>query len=78
MAGQSAGAHLAACALIEQAIKEIRVGKGLKSSDESDSGAALSWRASQFKGYFGISGGSVPGITSQLELYCAGFSKCGT
>lgn len=57
LAGQSAGAHLAACALIEQAIKEIRVGKGLKSSDESDSGAALSWRASQFKGYFGISGG---------------------
>eukprot|EP00250_Pteridium_aquilinum_P019123 c24305_g2_i2 orf=418-1839(+) len=55
LAGQSAGAHLAACALIEQAIKEIRVGKGLKTSDEND--AMLSWKASQFKGFFGISGG---------------------
>ncbi|XP_019165093.1 PREDICTED: probable isoprenylcysteine alpha-carbonyl methylesterase ICMEL1 isoform X4 [Ipomoea nil] len=43
--GQSAGAHIAACALVEQAIKEA--GKG----------QSVSWSVSQIKAYFGLSGG---------------------
>ncbi|KAF8407881.1 hypothetical protein HHK36_007019 [Tetracentron sinense] len=43
--GQSAGAHIAACALLEQAIKEF--GKG----------ECTSWSVSQLKAYFGLSGG---------------------
>ncbi|KAK6913466.1 hypothetical protein RJ641_023067 [Dillenia turbinata] len=43
--GQSAGAHISACALVEQAIKEF--GEGEKSS----------WSVSQMKAYFGLSGG---------------------
>lgn len=43
--GQSAGAHIAACALLEQAIKE---------SGERES---TSWSVSQIKAYFGLSGG---------------------
>ncbi|KAJ7292329.1 hypothetical protein O6H91_Y284900 [Diphasiastrum complanatum] len=46
LAGQSAGAHLAACALIEQAKKEA-----------SEEIPTLAWRASQFKAFLGISGG---------------------
>ncbi|CAH8313461.1 unnamed protein product [Eruca vesicaria subsp. sativa] len=42
--GQSAGAHISSCALIEQAIKESR-------------GERISWSASQIKAYFGLSGG---------------------
>ncbi|GAB4828937.1 Probable isoprenylcysteine alpha-carbonyl methylesterase icmel1 [Ancistrocladus abbreviatus] len=42
--GQSAGAHIAACTLIEQAIKE-------------SSGQRVSWSVSQIKAYFGLSGG---------------------
>ncbi|KAL9253106.1 putative isoprenylcysteine alpha-carbonyl methylesterase ICMEL1 [Drosera capensis] len=42
--GQSAGAHIAACALVQQAISESR-------------GESVSWRASQLKAYFGLSGG---------------------
>lgn len=42
--GQSAGAHIAACALLEQAIKEA-------------SGEKTSWSVSQIKAYFGLSGG---------------------
>ncbi|KAL8549356.1 hypothetical protein ACS0TY_008262 [Phlomoides rotata] len=42
--GQSAGAHIAACALVEQAIKEA-------------SGEKTSWSVSQIKAYFGLSGG---------------------
>ncbi|KAG8382960.1 hypothetical protein BUALT_Bualt05G0134300 [Buddleja alternifolia] len=42
--GQSAGAHIASCALLEQAIKEA-------------SGAKTSWSVSQIKAYFGLSGG---------------------
>ncbi|KZV29349.1 hypothetical protein F511_18500 [Dorcoceras hygrometricum] len=42
--GQSAGAHIAACALLEQAVKEAR---GWKNS----------WSVSQMKSYFGLSGG---------------------
>ncbi|XP_076914383.1 isoprenylcysteine alpha-carbonyl methylesterase ICME-like isoform X2 [Bidens hawaiensis] len=42
--GQSAGAHIAACALVEQAIKE---------SNETQT----TWSLSQIKAYFGLSGG---------------------
>lgn len=42
--GQSAGAHIAACALLEQATKESK-------------GESISWRVSQIKAYFGLSGG---------------------
>lgn len=43
--GQSAGAHIAACALVEQAIKEAGEGEN------------ISWSVSQIKAYFGLSGG---------------------
>ena len=43
--GQSAGAHIAACTLLEQAIKE------------SGEGESSSWSVSQLKAYFGLSGG---------------------
>jgi hypothetical protein len=42
--GQSAGAHIAACALLEQATKELK-------------GESISWTVSQIKAYFGLSGG---------------------
>ncbi|XP_047342026.1 isoprenylcysteine alpha-carbonyl methylesterase ICME-like [Impatiens glandulifera] len=42
--GQSAGAHIAACALVEQAIKEAN-------------GDNTSWSVSRIKAYFGLSGG---------------------
>ncbi|XP_051149475.1 isoprenylcysteine alpha-carbonyl methylesterase ICME-like [Andrographis paniculata] len=42
--GQSAGAHIASCALLEQAIQEA-------------SGSKISWSVSQIKAYFGLSGG---------------------
>ncbi|XP_065854609.1 probable isoprenylcysteine alpha-carbonyl methylesterase ICMEL2 [Euphorbia lathyris] len=43
--GQSAGAHISACVLVEQAIKEA---KGAEN---------ISWSVSQIKAYFGLSGG---------------------
>ncbi|XP_028789277.1 probable isoprenylcysteine alpha-carbonyl methylesterase ICMEL1 isoform X2 [Neltuma alba] len=43
--GQSAGAHIAACALVEQAIKE------------AGEGESSTWSVSQIKAYFGLSGG---------------------
>ncbi|KAD2804309.1 hypothetical protein R6Q59_030170 [Mikania micrantha] len=43
--GQSAGAHIAACALVDQAIKE------------SDTTQTTTWSVSQIKAYFGLSGG---------------------
>ncbi|XP_077221396.1 isoprenylcysteine alpha-carbonyl methylesterase ICME-like [Tasmannia lanceolata] len=43
--GQSAGAHIAACALLDQAIKECGEGEN------------TTWSVSQIKAYFGISGG---------------------
>ncbi|KAF8011307.1 hypothetical protein BT93_J1807 [Corymbia citriodora subsp. variegata] len=42
--GQSAGAHIAACALVDQAIKESR-------------GESISWSLSRIKAYFALSGG---------------------
>lgn len=43
--GQSAGAHIAACALVDQAIKE------------SDPTQSTTWSVTQIKSYFGLSGG---------------------
>lgn len=43
--GQSAGAHISSCALLEQAIKESQ-------GEES-----ILWSVSQIKAYFGLSGG---------------------
>lgn len=42
--GQSAGAHIAACALLEQAVKESQ-------------GEEIYWSVTQIKSYFGLSGG---------------------
>ncbi|KAG0503372.1 hypothetical protein HPP92_003444 [Vanilla planifolia] len=44
--GQSAGAHIAACALVHQAIKECGEGE------------SITWSVSQMKAYFGLSGGA--------------------
>jgi prenylcysteine alpha-carboxyl methylesterase len=46
LAGQSAGAHLAACSLIMQAKKEY-----------FDDPTNIVWRSSQLRGYLAISGG---------------------
>ncbi|XP_054797898.1 isoprenylcysteine alpha-carbonyl methylesterase ICME-like isoform X2 [Prosopis cineraria] len=43
--GQSAGAHISACALLDQAVRE------------SGKGDSISWSVSQIKAYFGLSGG---------------------
>uniref|UniRef100_A0A0D3CN87 protein-S-isoprenylcysteine alpha-carbonyl methylesterase n=1 Tax=Brassica oleracea var. oleracea TaxID=109376 RepID=A0A0D3CN87_BRAOL len=56
--GQSAGAHISSCALIEQAIKESR-------------GERITWSASQIKAYFGLSGGIMEGEES-FEQYSPG------
>lgn len=42
--GQSAGAHISACALLQQAVKESK-------------GDDISWSVSQIRAYFGLSGG---------------------
>ncbi|CAO2830067.1 unnamed protein product [Amaranthus hypochondriacus] len=44
--GQSAGAHISACTLVEQAVKEA-----------GGEGECVSWSISQIKAYFGLSGG---------------------
>lgn len=44
--GQSAGAHISACTLVEQAMKEA-----------GGEGESVSWSVSQIKAYFGLSGG---------------------
>jgi len=43
--GQSTGAHISSCALLEQAAKE------------SKKVYSVSWSISQLKAYFGLSGG---------------------
>lgn len=43
--GQSAGAHIAACTLLEQAIKV------------AGEGESTTWSVSQIRAYFGLSGG---------------------
>ncbi|XP_028752901.1 isoprenylcysteine alpha-carbonyl methylesterase ICME isoform X2 [Neltuma alba] len=50
--GQSAGAHISACALLDQAIRE------------SGNGESVSWSISQIKAYFGLSGGIMEGEQS--------------
>ncbi|KAH7519116.1 hypothetical protein JRO89_XSUnG0133400 [Xanthoceras sorbifolium] len=50
--GQSAGAHISFCALLEQAIKESRGGE------------SILWSISQIKAYFGLSGGIMEGEES--------------
>ena len=42
--GQSAGAHIAACALVEQSI------------NEAGEGDNITWSVSQIKAYFGLLG----------------------
>lgn len=42
--GQSAGAHIAACVLLDQAVKQSK-------------GEKTTWSVSQIKTYFGLSGG---------------------
>lgn len=49
--GQSAGAHIAACTLVEQAISE------------AGEGESTSWSVSQIKAYFGLSGGWVSRVS---------------
>ncbi|KAJ7553118.1 hypothetical protein O6H91_06G084900 [Diphasiastrum complanatum] len=57
LAGQSAGAHLAACALVEQVRKEMFGGKD-----------NIAWCASQFRAYFGISGGyNLPDLVNHFH-----------
>jgi hypothetical protein len=46
LAGHSAGAHLAACALVKQAQKEV-----------FEDATKLSWRSHELKAFFAISGG---------------------
>jgi hypothetical protein len=46
LAGQSAGSHLAACALVKQAQKEVL-----------DGPSNLSWSSRQLRGFIAISGG---------------------
>ncbi|PHT33415.1 putative isoprenylcysteine alpha-carbonyl methylesterase ICMEL1 [Capsicum baccatum] len=55
--GQSAGAHIAACTLLEQAIKE------------ADAEQRASWSVYQIKVYYGLSGGTrmMTGMIKELE-----------
>lgn len=52
--GQSAGAHIAACALVGKAIQE------------AGEGESSSWSLSQIKAYFGLSGGLVSPISVKI------------
>ncbi|KAL5668509.1 hypothetical protein ACJX0J_020730, partial [Zea mays] len=62
--GQSAGAHIVACALLEQAIKESK-------------GENTYWNVAQIKAYFGLSGGyNIQNLVDhfhQCGLYCSIF-----
>ncbi|KAJ6800550.1 putative isoprenylcysteine alpha-carbonyl methylesterase ICMEL1 [Iris pallida] len=51
LVGQSAGAHIAACALVDQAIKEGSI------AFMCGEGESTTWSISQIKTYFGVSGG---------------------
>ena len=59
LAGQSAGAHIGACALLDQAKKEISEGP-----DE------LTWKAFQIKWYFALSGGLVGMNWNSRCVFC--------
>ncbi|KAG1346918.1 Isoprenylcysteine alpha-carbonyl methylesterase ICME [Cocos nucifera] len=53
--GQSAGAHIAACTLLDQAIKEA-------------AGESITWSVSQIKAYFGLSGGyNMPNLVDHFH-----------
>lgn len=53
--GQSAGAHITACALMDQAFKESR-------------GEDVAWSVSQIKAYFGLSGGyNLPNLVDHFH-----------
>ncbi|XP_059670547.1 probable isoprenylcysteine alpha-carbonyl methylesterase ICMEL2 [Cornus florida] len=53
--GQSAGAHISACTLVQQAIKE-------------SAGESISWSVSQIKSYFGLSGGyNLPNLVDHFD-----------
>lgn len=53
--GQSAGAHISACALMDQALKESR-------------GMDVAWSVSQIKAYFGLSGGyNLPNLVDHFH-----------
>lgn len=52
--GQSAGAHISSCALLEQAVKESK-------------GVITSWSVSQIRAYFGLSGGY--NVTSLVDHF---------
>ncbi|CDP02394.1 unnamed protein product [Coffea canephora] len=53
--GQSAGAHITACALMDQAFKESR-------------GEDVAWSVSQMKAYFGLSGGyNLPNLVDHFH-----------
>lgn len=53
--GQSAGAHISACALVQQAIKEAREER-------------VFWSVSQIKAYFGLSGGyNLPSLVDHFH-----------
>ncbi|KAH7281315.1 hypothetical protein KP509_36G040600 [Ceratopteris richardii] len=58
LVGQSAGAHLGACTLLAQAVKEYE-GIHMQYHDEElgRGDFSHSWTASKFRGYIGISGG---------------------
>lgn len=58
LAGQSAGAHLAACALLMQAEKEITQGS-----------SELSWRSSQISACMAISGGWVDFTCPEVWIF---------
>lgn len=62
LAGQSAGAHLGACALLIQAKKQIR------SEETSEEPVELTWKASQMNAYFALSGGLVD-IKWNFDVY---------
>ena len=57
--GQSAGAHISACTLVEQAVKEA-----------GGEGECVSWSISQIKAYFGLSGGYVFACTLSHAVKC--------
>ncbi|CAK9231058.1 unnamed protein product [Sphagnum troendelagicum] len=57
LAGHSAGAHLAACALVKQAQKEVL-----------EDAAKLSWRSHELKAFFAISGGyNLPNLVDHFH-----------
>ncbi|KAK9114705.1 hypothetical protein Syun_021502 [Stephania yunnanensis] len=61
--GQSAGAHIAGCALVKQAVKEYR-------------GEATSWSVTQLKAYFGLSGGLSTSVEWWLDYSSSAAGFC--